>query len=156
MALCACVCVWGGASKRWGPRGVFRPRCLLSISQDGYMVQSQVEVGSLRSLTKAGVSGFLRRDTAPCSEKPLSSSMALPSSVIGACVAPSLPRGRPPALSYPPRARASSLSPHQEGIPHSKADSLPRLALLTPHNQPVTGSLVSVPSRPLSCNPLSF
>lgn len=41
---------------------MFRPHCPLSISQGGYMVQSQVEVGSLRSLTKASVSGFLRRD----------------------------------------------------------------------------------------------
>lgn len=135
---CECVCV--GASKRWGPqRG--GPRWLLGISQLGYIVQRQVKIGNLRFLTKGSVSGFLRKDTTPCSEKPLFSSTALPSSVIGACGSPSQGAGLP-ALSYPPKARPlpfpSSLpiSPGQERSPHSKAH--PVLSFPPPAGPPYT------------------
>lgn len=104
---CECVCV--GASKRWGPqRG--GPRWLLGISQLGYIVQRQVKIGNLRFLTKGSVSGFLRMDATPCSEKPLFFSTALPSSVIGARGSPSLPRGRSSCFVLPSKSMASPLS----------------------------------------------
>lgn len=131
-----CGCLQEGGPQRGGPRW------LLGTSQLGYIVQSQVKIGNLRFLTKGSVSGFLRKDATPRSEKPLFSSTALPSSVIGARGSPPSQGAGLPALSYPPNARllpfpcSLPISPCQEGSPHSKAD--PVLSFPPPAGPPYT------------------